>query len=432
MPTTILQDFLDNRFIKTDDPDNIKNLKAASTEIEKQLKKKKPMVIAYALVAFDPTVAHDDSIVEDVEKVIIKKWPAFKNSVVNTKDTPISYVQAVILQALGTLSKDQSFAGIIWYSTNNVLSYYKLANQQSVLSKFLLTIGNSIEIEAQLNWGISQNNQIESFSPADFSLPSVRSTMVNEEELKGHLIAASMQINFSEQGGENPQYASHNSFQWPTFFSERASQGITTEINKALSSQNKALSSLPVAIKQSLDEYFAALTPYLEGVSSSIQQSSQSLNLRSNIMWWKQALYSKKLNTSYRTLSPVNVAVTMAIDLVESVPAISPSSVGFLLQEALRDVIKEEVDTEVTISDLIQMLSENTDQLNRQFKLLDDYQDDCRKSFASCILRVVNDEMELSEVNRFTNIDLDANISLGKLAVWLFHDLQAYKLSKVK
>ena len=109
MPATILQDFLDNRFIKTDDIDNIKNLKAASTEIEKQLRKKKPMIIAYALVAFDPTVAPDDSIVEDVEKVIIKKWPAFKNSVINTKDTPVSYVQAVILQALASLSNDLCF-----------------------------------------------------------------------------------------------------------------------------------------------------------------------------------------------------------------------------------------------------------------------------------------------------------------------------------
>lgn len=429
MPATILQDFLDNRFIKTDDTDNIKNLKAASTEIEKQLRKKKPMVIAYALVAFDPTVAHDDPIVEDVQKVIIKKWPAFKNSVVNTKDTPVSYVQAVILQALGSLSKDQSFAGIIWYSTNNILSYYKLANQQSVLSKFLLPIGHSVEVEAQLNWGISQNNEIESFSPEDFSLPSVLASKVNELELKGHLLAASAQ---QSAGGENPQWASNNAATWPTFFSERASSGIATEINKALSSQSKSLSSLPIAIKQSLDEYFSALTPYLEGVSSNIRQSSQSLNLRSNIMWWKQALYSKKLNTSYRTLSPVIIAVTMAIDLAESVPAISPASVGFLLQEALRDVAKEEVDVEITISTLIELLIKNAEQTKGLFTLLDDYRDKTRKSFASCILQVIDGDMEPSEVSNFTNIDLDAKISLGKLSVWLFHDLQAYKLSKVK
>lgn len=429
MPATILQDFLDNRFIKTDDIDNIKNLKAASTEIEKQLRKKKPMIIAYALVAFDPAVAPDDSIVEDVEKVIIKKWPAFKNSVINTKDTPVSYVQAVILQALASLSKDLCFAGIIWYTTNNVLSYYKLANQQSVLSKFLLTIGDSIEVVAQLNWDISQKNEFDDFSPKDFSLPSVLASKVDELELKGHLFAASAQ---QGAGGENPQWPSNNADTWPTFFSKRASSGIVTEINKALSSQSKSLSSLPIAIKQSLDDYFSELTPYLEGVSTRIQQSSQSLNLRSNIMWWKQALYSKKLNTSYRTLSPVIIAVTMAIDLAESVPANCPCSVSFLLQEALRDVVKEEVDAELTISDLIESLIKNADQTRGLFTFLDDYRDNTRKSFTSCILQVVHGEMELSEVNSFTNIDLDANISLGKLAVWLFHDLQAYKLSKVK
>jgi hypothetical protein len=189
---------------------------------------------------------------------------------------------------------------------------------------------------------------------------------------------------------------------------------------------------LPTTIKQSLDEYFSALAPYLENVSSSIQQSSLSLNLRNNVMWWKQALYSKKLNTGYRTLPPVNIALTMAIDLSESLPAICPCSVNFLLQEALRDVIGEEIETEITISSLLEQFVDKAEQTKEQFTLHDDYRGDCRKSFASCILQIISGDMEVSEVNRFTNIDLDANISLGKLAVWLFHDLQAYKLSKVK
>lgn len=431
MPATILQDFLDNRFIKTDDIDNIKNLKAASTEIEKQLRKKKPMVIAYALVAFDPTVAHDDSIVIDVEKVIIKKWPAFKNSVINTKDTPVSYVQAVILQALSSLSKDLSFAGIIWYSTNNVLGYYKLANQKTVLSRFLLTIGQSIEDAAQLNWAISHNNEIANVSPDDFSVPTIKASEVDQEKIAAHFKAASIHTSWGE-GGENNYTTAQNNLNWHKFFSERAAEGLSEEINKTLSNQSKSLSSLSTTIKQSLDEYFSALAPYLENVSSSIQQSSLSLNLRNNVMWWKQALYSKKLNTGYRTLSPVNIALTMAIDLSESLPAICPCSVSFLLQEALRDVIGEDIETEITISSILEQFVDKVEQTKEQFTSHDDYRDDCRKSFASCILQVVNGEMEPSEIHSFTNIDLDAHISLGKLTAWLFHDLQAYKLSKVK
>jgi hypothetical protein len=431
MPETILQDFLDNRFIKTDDTDNIKKLKLAATEIEKQLRKKKQMVIPYALVAFDPTVAHDDSIIEDVEKVIIKKWPAFRNSVVNTKDTPVSYVQAVILQALDSLSKDLCFAGIVWYTVNNVLSYYKLANQQNVLSTFLLNIGDFIEVESQRDWSISHDNEIADFSPNEFSLPSINASKVDESKLNEHFVAASLYLG-QGRGGENPHYASHNGYQWPEFFSRRAAQGLSEEINKTLSSQSKSLSSLSTTIKQSLDDYFLALKPYLETVSISIQQSSLSLNLRSSIMWWKQALYSKKLNTSYRALSPVITAVTMATDLAENVPANCPCSVSFLLQEALRDVVKDEVEAEITISDLLESMVKNADQTKGLFTLLDDFHDDTRKSFTSCILKVIRGEMEPSELNHFTNIDLDANISLGKLTVWIFHDLQAYKLSKVK
>ena len=122
----------------------------------------------------------------------------------------------------------------------------------------------------------------------------------------------------------------------------------------------------------------------------------------------------------------------METDLAENVPANCPCSVSFLLQEALRDVVKDEVEAEITISDLLESMVKNADQTKGLFTLLDDFQDDTRKSFTSCILKVIRGEMEPSELNHFTNIDLDANISLGKLAVWIFHDLQAYKLSKVK
>ena len=73
MITSILQDFLDNRFIKTDDADNLKSLKVAASEVEKQLRKKKNKLISYTLVAFDPTVASNDPVVEQVEQIIIKK-----------------------------------------------------------------------------------------------------------------------------------------------------------------------------------------------------------------------------------------------------------------------------------------------------------------------------------------------------------------------
>ena len=81
MSETILQTYLDNQFIKTADEGNIASLKKAITEVVKRLNKKKGKIIPFTLVAIDPLVSDGDPVILEVERIIISKWSAFKNSV---------------------------------------------------------------------------------------------------------------------------------------------------------------------------------------------------------------------------------------------------------------------------------------------------------------------------------------------------------------
>ena len=81
MAETLLQTYLNNQFVKTTEEGNINNLKKAIDELVKQLLKKRTKIIAYTLVALDPQISENDPVVIEVEKIIIKKWPAFKNNV---------------------------------------------------------------------------------------------------------------------------------------------------------------------------------------------------------------------------------------------------------------------------------------------------------------------------------------------------------------
>ena len=73
MSDSILQSFLDNRFIKTDDPEHLSRLRKASLEIENRLRKTRKQIIAYTLVALDPNIDDDDPTVLKVEALIRKK-----------------------------------------------------------------------------------------------------------------------------------------------------------------------------------------------------------------------------------------------------------------------------------------------------------------------------------------------------------------------
>lgn len=428
MTDSILQSFLDKRFIKTDESENIANLNKAVVELQKRLSKNKEKIITYTLVALDPTISDDDPIVQEVEALIIKKWQTFRNSVAKTKDTPIAYIQAVILETLNKLSKDENLAAIIWHTGCNIISHYKLAGQEEVLTHFLLEIGKKVEEAGRRNWSILENAKFDTIDPIEISLPNVSSGKVAEEALQTHLMAAAAQ---QGAGGENPQWPSHNAAPWPTFFSTRAAQGLSEEINAALSTQNKSLTSISNAIQEALGSYFAKLKPYLEQVSSSLLQSSQSLNKRSNLIWWKQALYSHRLDSGYRTLGPLALAVTMAVDLADNVSPIHPKSVDFFLKETLRDVLGDETDKEVAVTGLLEQLQQLSDAEKQLLENLCN-ENESRKSLGACMADMMKEKMNADEFFKRTGLEKRAKISFAELTVWLFHDLQANTLANAK
>ena len=251
--------------------------------------------------------------------------------------------------------------------------------------------------------------------------------------MQGHLKAAAVHSVWATQagGGENPHTHGPNDWHWPVFFAERAAKGLSEEINAALSTQNKSLTSISNSIQEALDSYLAGLKPYLGHVSFSILQSSQSLNKRSDLIWWKQALYSHRLDSGYRTLDPLALAVSMAVDLADNVSPIHPKSVDFFLKEALRDVLGDETDKEVAVTELLGQLQKLSD---AEKQLLEDLfnENESRKSFGACMVDMIKENIKPDEFFKRTGLDIRAKISFGQLTVWLFHDLQANTLAKAK
>ncbi len=433
MTDSILQSFLDHRFIKTDESENIANLNKVVVELQKRLSKNKENIITYTLVTLDPTISDDDPIVQEVEALIIKKWRTFRNSVAKTKDTPIAYIQAVILEALNKLSKDENLAAIIWHTGCNIISHYRLAGQEEILTSFLLDVGKKVEEVARNNWSILENAKIDPINSIELSLPKGSQAKVGEAELQGHLKAAAVHSAWANQagGGENPNSQAANNFQWPKFFAERAAKGLAEEINAALSTQNKLLTSISNSIQEALGSYLAGLKPYLEQVYSSILQSSQSLNKRSDLIWWKQSLYSHRLDSGYRTLGPLALAVTMAVDLADNVSPIHPKSVDFFLKETLRDVLGDETDKEVAVTELLDQLQQLSDAEKQLLENLCN-ENESRKSLGACMADMMKEKMNADEFFRRTGLVKRAKISLGELTVWLFHDLKANTLANTK
>lgn len=434
MAESILQTYLNEQHIKVADESSVDNLKKAITQIKKHLEKKKTEIIPFTLVALDPKVKDTDPVVVQVEGIIIKHWKTFANSVKSTNDKSTTYVRAVILESLNQLARsDSNIAALVWLTARDVIEHFHLASEQEVIGELLQQVANKTEENGQATWGIKQRIQTDDFKGAEISISGVKAAQVDEEILKEHLLNASVHPNHaaSAGGGKNPHsFQNHNQWQWPQFFSQNSAQGIAEVVNSALAQQSKSLSSISTSIQKSLDDYFDKLQPFFEQLNNSFANSIAANNKRSELIWWKQSLYSRSLNSSYRRLDPLNNAICMAFDLAEHVNTIYPESVDFLLRETLKDVHAEQAEDERPLTDWL----EEGNKLNESIKeILEKHVADNeeRKPLLNAWANAIKGG-KTSDFFEETGIDKKAKLSASDLAVWLFHGLQAQKLAKSK
>lgn len=432
MAETILQTFLNNQFIKTSDTGNIDSLAKAVTAVKKLLTNKKHLVIPYTLVALDPQINDTDPIVVEVERLIIKNWTTFKNSI-STEDKATTYVRVVILQALADISNNEEYGAIIWLTGRNVISYYKLRKEIDPLSEMLINIASQYEINSRRYWSIVEPD-LKEIEELKVSLPPIKSNPIDEGEMITLFKRAAIYKSWKDQAnvggiGENPSYAGNGDWHWENFFSEKVGGDLTEVLNTTAVNQDKSLNTICQEIQKGVNEYFAHVKDFFSEFSQAMRQSAEANNKRSDLLWWKQTLYSPVLNDSYRKQSIIASAVVMAYDLSQLIGNLYPESVNYLLREALYDVHGEIIDEEQEFGYWIALEGNDKDICKSVLALLGD-DSEGRKSLSTAFANILHDKT--SSFTEQTGIEANSKITPSDLAVWILHDLQAKKISLIK
>ncbi|WP_333889172.1 GTPase-associated system all-helical protein GASH [Sphingobacterium siyangense] len=432
MAETLLQNFLNRQFIKTAEAENITGLLKAVTALKKILSTKRSLITNYVLVALDPQINENDPVVHDVERLIIKNWSTFKNST-STKDKATTYVRVVILQALADLSKDEIIGALIWQSGRNVISYYKVQKERDVLVKLLEDIGTEYEINSRKYWTVNLPT-IKELKDFSMSLPTIKGGLLDEDEMVKVLKTGAIHRGWKDQAGvggfgENPSYASNGNWEWANFFSQKVGTDLTALLNNARASQVQSLNSFGEGIEHSINEYFSQVSSFFTQIASSVGASTEANSKRSNLLWWKQTLYSPLLDNSYRNESLIASAIAMAFDISQLVGNLYPESSNYLLREALFDVHGGLVNKE--------------EKFDHWINLMKDDQTICESLLAPFIdgsegrkplLIALADLLGSSDhsFSAMTGIDVSEKISLSDFTVWILNDLQAKKISQIK
>lgn len=267
----MIQEYLNEQFIQTTEDANFEKLKKTCADVAKKISKDKAKILTYSLIAFDPEVPADNKEITEIKALIIDNWQTFLS---NSKDTTLTIIRAVMIDALQAASNETSSACLIWFASRNTFKYYKLGREKDMLTAFLKGVGNRIEAEVSENWDFNPDYEIE--------IPKVSAATIDENDLAA---------------------------------------GIT-----------------PATIKDSVGKAFKRQLSELKEKQKQFANKVALMQMRTQLLWWKEAGFSPLQKATYSSMKDGQLQVLMAYDYSNFIPEMYPVSVDYFLIETLKSL----------------------------------------------------------------------------------------------
>ena len=318
------------------DDDKLGRLRQTAGDLSAILKKTPAKASPFALVAFDPNVPATDPTIAEVGDALRKRWETY----VNTFDgTPVNVFRAVLLDALIRVAgENDTVAAAFVASARNVLPFMEMGEEHEVWTEVVDEIERKVEARAEAEWA----------TPASISVPEVELDLssvseiliswkkVDRASLSKDLQAAAGPVSSVPNKGNvrtdgNRHWSQDTSGQWVYEFGTLMAEAVGDVISQTLGSLSIGGIDLPGFTKDIKQAVSGHLTTTLQAVSG----ATDGLQRRTNLLWWKEALFSPSARMSYRDVAPSDAAALMAFDMHRQIPTFSPASVAAFLRETV-------------------------------------------------------------------------------------------------
>lgn len=330
MSEEILLQFLEVGVVNVGSDDSkLEKLRDTAKDLAAALKKAPSQTVRWTLVAADPEVSADEPVIADAWAVLKKKWVTVANSF---QGVPVAVLRATLLDALvQAASKDDAIAVAFANTARNMLPHMPLGNEAPIWQGSVEQIEDLVDARAEKEWITPELIEVASMqyeAPAGISISS-KNIGANRDTLRSSILGAT-----GPHGGApdpNPHWINNNPTQW----SQQFATHMTTAVADAIDSVTKANKIAPVDLSPPLEQLASTVADYVSEALKAFSGATAGLQRRTNLLWWKEALYSSSTRMSYRSMDPFTAATLMAYDLFEQLPFFSPASVSAFLNEAI-------------------------------------------------------------------------------------------------
>ncbi len=408
------------------DDTKLAKLQDAVKDLVGLLKKAPGKVIPFSLIAFDPQVPTDDPVITEATAVLLKRWPTYINTFAGS---PVMVIRAILLEALVQASSDEKIGLAFVSLARNVLPHMEGENEKSIWVDIVTEIEQRVDARAEIEWSTPESIRFSSMQVVDPPLIeiTVSEASVDNKLLEKKLHAAAGPNTSTGPTDGNPISSPHNQNQaWVTEFGTRAASAISKAVETAIEESNLE----DIDLSAPFIQLSQAVTSYVEGAIKSVGAATSGLQRRTNLIWWKETLYSPSARVSYRSLPKPTAVVLMAFDLYRQVPTFSPASVVAFLYEtvlSLPDIDpKEQISVRSFLDELVAS-SELSELRDVALELLPN--NDGRGPILGS-LRVIQPDFSDDRLREKIGIPSETKLTLPEWASWFFRELQAAEATK--
>lgn len=351
MATDILIRFLGAGLINVGGDDTkLEKLQETSSDLSESLKQTPSKAASFSLIAFDPEAPENDPVINEAIEALQNRWPTFVNTFART---PITVIRAILLDALTKAAADDENIGLAFVtSARNVLPFMEAGNESAIWGDAVKEIEKQVNARAEADWATPESINVSAIkysAPATINI-SQKKVVVDKKALATRVMAASGPTNASNQPTQGNQNWPHSNPQaWANEFATRMADAIGGVIDSVMSEAQIA----PVDLSVPLKDLSSAVSKHVDETLKAVSVATAGLQRRTNLIWWKETLFSPSIQGSYRDLPCPAAAALMAFDLFQQVPTFSPGSVAAFLHEAVLNLPSCEADKEWPLIDLM-------------------------------------------------------------------------------
>lgn len=368
-----------------DNEDRVTMLGLATASLAERFGSDLRPLVPNALVAgVDETTSIRGEVMKAADEALLANWTTFRNVF---PEPPAEILRAMLVGAVTTAAEKNSevlTAG--WYALRSALELLPTSRWSEPLSAVAATWDDTVWESVAAAWSpvhTSSNVRMPSVAKFEDDRIGVKSTAREQAQT---FVDAGNYNQFTQ--AMQPMYVNH--------------------VNSLLSASEVLAATAHKRSVESLHSFAGDLGSKLRGALAMQERAIESMRLRSDLMWWQQTGFSPSKRVGYSTLRPVEAVLVAAVDLHELMPPLAPLAAEHLLSEFISkatDNLKLTLD-ELSAADAVGQLPE------------------IEASAPAMMLDAV------IAGNKTPLLARDHKLGAGRLAVLLFRELQAARLTR--